>query len=75
VSVWCNSRGGSAGGRGRGFESHPERVARDFCSKNCATCDFDGDGRALDGGVPPNKNLFLLLIFGFFREFFAQTVR
>ena len=29
------------------------RVAREFCAKNAATCDFDGDGW---GG--PNKNKF-----------------
>jgi hypothetical protein len=45
-------------------------------AKNCATCDFDEDGRALGGGVLPLiKIFFLLFIFGFFREFFAQAVR
>jgi hypothetical protein len=57
---------------GRGFESHPERIARDFYAKNCTTCDFDGGGRALGGGVLPLiKIFFLLFIFRFFREFFA----
>jgi hypothetical protein len=59
-------------GRGCGFESHREHVARDFCAKNCTTCDLRADA---GGGVLLLIKFFLLFIFGFFREFFAQAVR
>ena len=36
------------------------RVAREFCAKNAATCDFDGDGRVV-GWVLSLNNFFVVL--------------
>jgi hypothetical protein len=40
------------------------RVAHEFCAKNTATCDFDGDSVGRVGWVgwgPPNKNIFFTI--------------